>query len=93
MFSQRAIQEFKEAFGIMDADKVGNKKILFITLSRWNLWWLLSQSLMLKTFRLYMKSSNLTNISKGLKLTDIRWILDKINIITPSCLKHEKESK
>jgi Ca2+-binding EF-hand superfamily protein len=22
MFSQRAIQEFKEAFGIMDADKV-----------------------------------------------------------------------
>jgi hypothetical protein len=29
MFSQRAIQEFKEAFGIMDADKVGNKKKSF----------------------------------------------------------------
>ena len=24
MFSQRAIQEFKEAFGIMDADRVRN---------------------------------------------------------------------
>ena len=32
MFSQRAIQEFKEAFGIMDADKVNtkNSKFFFI---------------------------------------------------------------
>lgn len=31
LFSQRAIQEFKEAFGIMDVDRVKKLKSLFLT--------------------------------------------------------------